>query len=254
MTKKNISPQTFVERARPLLGPMYHSALLITDSAEQAENALKRALLEVYREQDAPDKRALREQLKKAVQEQAFACVHDLPLSGAQQGDWHGEGVSAVVDDPVLSALASRFAMEERELQRYLLLRCGLSLAHARAAEAAGMDSAQAKEAYSRFRARAAGARTEAFERTLAQMCRKIVEEGAAAPDMSAVCRAFERDAVLSARGKKKKRNFFAYILCTLGIALCMLLFWLIAVLMQPESAFPSVEGALSALRSMRSV
>lgn len=238
MKKQNISPQAFIERARPLLGPMYHSALLITDNAEMAETALRQALLQVYLEADAHDRRALREQLKKAVRECAFARLSDMPLTDAERGDWHGAGGSSVVEDPVLSALLSRFQMEERELQRYLLLRNGFAVSHARAAEAAGMDAVQAKEAYAHFRARAAGARPEAFERSLAAMCRKILDEGGAAPDMSAVCRAFERDAVMSVRGKKKKRNFPAYILCALGVGVCMLLFWLMAVLLQPETAF----------------
>lgn len=237
MKKKNISPQAFVERARPLLGPMYHSALLITDNAEMAETALKQALLQVYLDADAHDRRALREQLKKAVRECAFARLNDMPLTDAEKGDWHGAGGSCVVEDAVLSALLSRFQMEEKDLQRYILLRCGFSVSHARAAEAAGMDPVQARDAYAHFRAKAAGARPEAFERSLAEMCRKILEGSGAAPDMSAVCRAFERDAVLSVRGKRKKRNFPAYILCAIGVAVCMALFWLIAVLLQPEAA-----------------
>jgi len=240
--RQNISPQAFIERTRPLLGAMYHSALLITDNNETAETALKQALLQVYLEADAHDRRALREQLKKAVRECAFARLADMPLTDAEKGDWHGAGVSAVVEDTVLSALLSRFQMEERDLQRYVLLRYGLSVSQAKAAEAAGMEAAKAKDDFARFRARAAGARAEAFERSLAAMCRRILDEGAAAPDMSAVCRTFERDAVLSVRGKKKKRNFPAYVLCAFGVGVCMLLFWLMAVLMQPENAFPSAE------------
>lgn len=244
MTKQSISPQTFIERARPMLGALYHSALLITDNAETAENALQQALLQVYLEADAHDRRALREQLKKAVRDCAFARLQEMPLTDAEKGDWHGASASAVVEDAVLSALLSRFYMEHRELQRYILLRCGFSLSHSRAAEAAGMNADEAKEEYVRFRARAAGARPEAFERSLARMCRLILEEGGAAPDLSAVCRAFERDAVMSVRGKSKKRNLPMYVFCALGVLLCMLLFWLMAVLLEPDTA--AVEGEIS--------
>ena len=244
MKKQNISPQAFLERARPMLGSLYHSALLITDNAETAETALQQALLQVYLEADAHDRRALREQLKKAVRECAFARLQDMPLTDAERGDWHGAGGSAVVEDPVLSSLLSRFHMEDRELQRYVLLRYGFALSHNRAAEAAGMDPAQAKEEYAHFHARAAGARSEAFERSLARMCRRILDEGGAAPDMSAVCRAFERDAVMSVRSRKKKKNLPAYLFCALGIFICMLLFWVMAVLLQPEA--PAVGGEIS--------
>jgi len=242
VTKQLISPQTFIERARPMLGALYHSALLITDNAETAETALQQALLQVYNASDAHDRRALREQLKAAVRDCAFARLRDMPLTDAERGDWHGAGGSSVVDDPVLSVLLSRFQMEDRELQRYLLLRYGFSLSHQRAAEASEMDPAQAREEYARFRARAAGARPEAFERSLARMCRQILDDGGAAPDMSAVCRAFERDAVLSARGKKKKRNLPLLVFSALGVVLCMLLFWLMAVLLEPDSAPAAVE------------
>lgn len=237
MKKQNISPQMFLERIRPMLGAMYHAALLITDNAETAETALQQALLQVYLEGDSHDRRALREGLNRAVRECAFVRLRDLPLSEYERGEWHGVSGSAVVEDPILSALLSRFHMEERELQRYILLRFGCGVSHARAAEAVGMDSTQARENYAHFRARAAGARPEAFERSLARMCRKILEENAAAPDMSAVCRAFERDAVMSVRGRKKRRNFASYIFCGVGLLVCMLLFWLIAVLLEPSSS-----------------
>lgn len=247
MNRQNIAPQAFIERVRPLLDGMYHCALLITDNAEAAEGALQQALLQVYLEGELHDKRALREQLRRAVRSCAMETLRDMPLTDAERGDWHGAGGTAVVEDPVLSALLSRFQMEEKELQRYLLLRYGLSLPPARAAQAAGMSAEQAKEAAARFRARAAGARPEAFERSLEKMCRRLLEGGAVAPDMSSVCRAFERDAVLSKRGRRKKRNFPAYVLCAVGVFLCMLLFWLVAVLLQPETAFPSA-GSLSAV------
>jgi hypothetical protein len=248
VTKQLISPQAFIERARPMLGAMYHTALLITDNAESAETALRQALLQVYAVNDAHDRKTLREQLKKAVRECAFARLQDMPLTDAERGDWHGAGTSAVVEDTVLSALLSRFQMEDRELQRYMLLRCGFALSHARAAEAADMDPVQAWDAYARFRARAAGARPEAFERSLARMCRMILDEGGAAPDMSAVCRAFERDAVLSERGNKKRRNLPGYILCAIGVVICMLLFWLMAVLLEPDSV-PQAEEISGAAR-----
>lgn len=237
MKKQSISPQAFLERVRPMLGAMYQTALLVTDNAETAETALQQALLQVYLESDAHDRRALREELGRAVRDCAFTRLRDLPLAEYERGEWHGASASAVVEDPILSALLSRFSMEERELQRYVLLRFGCGVSHARAAEAAGMDSAQAKDAYAHFRARAAGAKVEAFERSLVRMCRKILESGSAAPDSNAICRAFERDAVMAVRGQKKKRNVAAYIFCALGVLMCMLLFWLMTVLLEPSAA-----------------
>ncbi len=234
MKKQYISPQAFVERARPLLGPLYNAALLITDNSGAAETALQQGLLEVYLRSDAHDRRAMREQLMRAVRQKAFERLQEQPLSQYERGEWHGVSGSAVVEDKILSALLSRFSMEERELQRYLLLRYGCGVAHARAAEAANMNPIQARDSYAHFRARAAGARADAFERSLARMCRMLLAENAAAPDMSAVCRAFERDAVMAVKGKRTKRNFGAYILCAIAIFVCMFLFWLMAILLEP--------------------
>lgn len=250
MKRQNISPQVFLERVRPMLGSMYYTALLITDNAEIAEMALQQAMLTVYLEEEAHDRRALREQLRRAVCECAFARLQEMPLTDAEKGDWHGINASAVVDDPICSTIMSRLNMEDRELQRYLLLRYGCGVPHGHAAEAAGMESAQAKEAFNRFRARAAGAHPEAFERSLARMCRKIPEESSAAPDMSPVCRAFERDAVMSTKGKTKRRNLAAYIFGAIGILICAILFWLFAVLLEPDA--PTAAGELSRVFGMR--
>ena len=68
---------------------------------------------------------------------------------------------------------------------------------------------------------------------------------------MNAVCRAFERDAVLSGSGNKKRRNLFGYILCAVGVGLCMLLFWLMAVLLEPDSvpAAEEISGMVSVIQ-----
>lgn len=237
MSKRRISPQVFLERARPSLPALYQTALLITDSAELSEAALARALFEEYSTETRPrDKRALRESLRKTTRDCALASLRSAPLCDAERGDWRGATGESVVDDAALSALFGRFSMEEVATQRYILLRYGCGVSAQWAAEAAELTAAQAKERVERFRSRAAGANAEAFDRALTRMCRLVVTESAGSPDMSAVCRAFERDAVESLRGTRRRRNVPGYVLCAIGILLCAALFWLIAVLLEPSN------------------
>lgn len=250
MRKRRISPQVFLERARPYLPGLYQTALLITDSAELAEASLSRALFEEYGAETRPrDKRALRASLQKTTKDCAFACLRSAPLYDAERGDWRGATGESVVDDATLSVLFGRFSSEDPATQRYLLLRYGCGVSAQRAAEATERAPAQAKDAADRFRSRAASANAEAFDRALSRMCKLIVEEPAGSPDMSAVCRAFERDAVESIRGARKHRNVPGYILAAIGILLCAVLFWLVAVLLEPSGDVQPADtiGALGA-------
>lgn len=238
MKKQVMAPQTFIERVRPMLDGLFHTALLITDNLTAAEAAVQESLLYVYLHGDLGSRNALFGQLSRAVRRIAFVRLQEQSLSPYESGDWQGISGMSVVDDPLLSTLCGLLAQEELPVQRCILLLYGCGLSLARAAEAAGMDISIAREAVARFRSRTAGTRTDAFERSLTQLCRRVLARGTAAHDVSAVCRAFERDAVTALRGRRKRRiNVAGILLAGVGILLCMFLFWLMAVLLEPGTA-----------------
>ena len=251
MSKRLFSPQAFLERTRPLLGGLYQVALLITDNAEAAETALRQALVETYlSDTDPRDRRALRERMRRETRSFALEQRREQNESEWETGDWRGVAGTTLPEES--ATLFSHFSQEDRRIQRLLLLRFGCGFPAARAAVIADMPGSQASEAIAAFRARSASAGREAWERTMARMCRRLVEEPGGAPDMSAVCRAFERDAVGNFHVKRKRRNIPGIIFCVIGVALCALLFWLIAILLEPSHAPQEAEEAAALARLLR--
>ena len=250
MSKRLIAPQAFLERTRPLLGSLYQMALLIADNSEAAETALRLALLETYlSDTDPHDRRALRERLRRETRVIALEQTHELPPSDLEAGEWRGVTGTTLPEESAF--LFSHFSQEDRQTQRLLLQRFGCGFSLARAAALTRMTADQAGNAIGAFRARTASAKGETWERAVVRMCRRLVEEPGGAPDLNAVCRAFERDAVGSFRGKRKKRHVPGIIFCVIGVAVCALLFWLIAILLEPSRAPQEAEETAAFLRQM---
>ncbi len=219
MSMNRISPQSFIEKAKPLMAGAYQTALLITDDADAAEDALGAALLDVYLDGAGGDKRALRDKLRHSVKVCAMEQAGTSRQGIDEGGDWslgtaHG-------DNPLYEALL----MRPRNAQRYLMLRGFAGINAGKAASMCGLDARTARLETENILKSVPGGNEREFNR----LCRGIL----AAPDLTGVFRSFEKDAVMTAHRHRGSR-LLGFLLALAGILICMLLFWIMTVLLEP--------------------
>lgn len=224
--------QLYFNRIRPIYHELFNLAHAATGSSAQAEYSLQYALLECWSLGELPSSRhGFREALRSATLHAALKK----PGGTDGEADWDGLRTSANPDD----AIARLIAQESAELRRMLALRYGCGLALRRSARLAGVEVRRAKQLLQRFEARARRALPPADRRRVELRIVRAVRSGLTqpnplAPELNNMLRTFQMDAASVARSNRLPGRILRCIVAAVLMLMCMLVFWLAAVLLQP--------------------
>ncbi len=222
--------QVFFKRIRPIYQELFNLAHAVTGNGSRAEYSLQYAMLEFWSLGESPStRRGFREALRSATLRVA--------LKNTSGGDEDWDGLRAPADSG--DAIARLIAQETPELRRLLALRYGCGLSPRKSAHLARIEARRARLLTQRFEARAQRALPPADRRRFEARIAKSVRDGLAlpnplAPELNSVLRTFQVDAASVSRPNRLPGRILRAALAAVLTLLCVLTFWLAAVLLQP--------------------
>lgn len=221
--------QLYFSRIRPIYHQLFAIAHAITGSCEQAEYALQYAMLDCWAAGDhTASHHGFREGLRSGVIRAALKHT-------GTESDWPGLQISPDHSDPILLSISQ----ESIEVQRMLTLRHGCGLSEGRISRITDTDRDRVHTLLRRFEARTrrrlSPADRRRYELRISRAVRsQLSQPGSMAPEISTVFRTFQADAAEVSRPSRLPVRIIRTV-CTVVLALlCILAFWLMAVLLQP--------------------
>lgn len=248
------TPSGYIEKLRPMYVELFRLAHAIVGNLELAEFVLRKAVYEAYnRRVEWRERMSFAEGLTQTVRMVALNELSSIRSVGSFENDWVPPEIpfEASIDQ---RALMTRVLREPPTLIRELMLYYGCGLKISQIAQVMGEKPAEVKEALNRFRSRLERSRMhkggkhvmeDSLERLLILLLQSSDDD---IPDSGVVFRAFERDADASPRGRMEIGRALAIGLVSLGALVCALMFWLVAVLIEPmnPAALPAAEPAIT--------
>lgn len=223
--------RAYFSRATPAIPELYNMAYAICGSYDLAEYALQYALMEGWFG-ETHGGMGFREGLRNTLRQVAFEEALE-PRNQTPEFTW--DGLTAPSDDPVLAQLSK----ESLETRRVVALRYGCGLSVGRVARVTGLTASKVRGILERF-ARSAGRRLPAsqrrrFETHLARAVdRQFDLPDDSMPSLGALYRSFEAEASENRRPSHLASKVLKKVILCVLAALCALVFWLAAVLIQP--------------------
>ena len=225
--------RAWFKRVEPMVPELFNIAHAICGNYDQAELALRGAILEVWAE-SADGGLGFREKLRGAVKQEALN-----QLQAGQEADFTWPGF-AEVDEPAIQKQLNR---ENLENQRVLMLRHGVGMTPGRVAQLTGMTSAQVRGILERFESRCRRGLPAQdrgrFDALFGKLARAQLASRVGVPLPGAVYRAFEAEASRLEVPEHRVSQVIDRVVVFLMALVCALLFWLFAVLVQP----PGIEA-----------
>lgn len=237
-------PQGYIAKLQPIYIELFRTAHAIVGNLELAEYVLKKAIYEAFlRRGEWRERMSFREGLSQTVRMVALIELQNILSVGSFDSDWALPELDPESLAPEQKLIYARLARESLELNRVLMLYYGCSLRISQIAQVIGKRPSQVRDMLYMFRSRlersrlrfgeAKHAMEDSLERLLISMLQMPGDE---VPDSGMVIRAFERDADAAPKARRSAGRIVAVVLCSLGAVACALLFWLVAVLMEPGS------------------
>lgn len=219
------------KRVEPLYPELFNTAHVICGNYEQAEYALRGAILEVWAE-NADGGMGFREKLRAAVREEALEQLK----SNADGTDFTWPGFA----DTGEAAIQKQLDRESLENQRLLMLRHGVGMSAGRIARLTGQSAAQVRSVLDRFESRCrrglSGQERGRFDALFGRIAQRQLASHSGVPHPAAVYRAFEAEASrLEIPEHRLSRVIFRAVVFLMAL-ICAVLFWLFAVLVQAPS------------------
>lgn len=244
--------QRYIERIRPLCGELYRRAHVIVGNADIAEFVLQNAIADAYaRRKEWQGRIGLREALNASVREEALDELNRAMESGSYERDPDDvldrslySGLTPDVADQTQQMLLARIVREKPGLQRALMLKygCGLSTK-----EIAFVLQTKHKEVNDALRLcvirmdralKKLGAPKGVLERRLGQISESALRRpGGDIPDVGTIFQFFDESMEKEKKVGARIGRVARAVLLTAGALLCALLFWLIAVLLEPRTS-----------------
>ena len=226
--------RAWFRRVEPMVPELFNAAYAMCGNYDLAEQALCAAVVELWAQSVAPGI-GFRERARSFLREEAFAAMAS-PQAGSAEFTW--PGLPAIQPEgPILHQ-----ALQERvELQRLILLRYGCGLSVRSVSQLTGVSPAKIRVGLERFEARCrrsvAGADRNRVDALVGQCCQQLLTRNrAAAPSAARVYRAFEAEASKSEAASRRLPQIIGRACLLLLAAMCAVLFWVFAVLVQPEA------------------
>lgn len=223
--------RAWFKRVEPLYPELFNTAHVICGNYDQAEDALRGAILEVWSEGSLGGM-GFRERLRASLKEEA------LRLSAANDGtlDFTWPGIAEDPDDVILA----QAAREDIEFQRVLMLRHGVGLSPGRIASITGLPASLVRGTINRFETRCrrklpAKDRSR-FDLLLSKAMQRQLSSRTGIPHPAAVYRAFEAEAATLQVPAHRLSTIIYRVLVLIMAVVCAVLFWLFAVLVQPPN------------------
>lgn len=242
--------QLYFSRVRPIYYRLFNLAHAITGNSEQAAYCVQYAMLDCWATGDASASRhGFREGLRSSTMEAALRIADTEDV----EEDWNG----LCIDEGESDALMRIVGEEEQPLRRILALRWGCGLSPRRIARLLddGHIAAQIHSFEQRANRKLGISHGKTNEAALARAIRRrMAEPSPLAPEMGVVFRGFAADAASVSPPSRLPARIFRCILTAVVTILCIIAFWLVAVLIQPstvEGSTPQVENAML-MTSMR--
>lgn len=224
--------RVWFKRVELLYPELFNTAHAICGNYDQAEYALRGAILDIWAE-NADGGMGFREKLRAAVREEAFEQLND--DSGGDR-DFTWPGFSEVSE----AAIQKQLTRESVENQRVLMLKHGVGLTTGRIARLTGQSTAQVRSVLERFERRCkrglSAQERGRFDALFGSIARRQLNSRAGIPHPASVYRAFEAEASRLEVPEHKLSKVILRIVVFLMALVCAVLFWVFAVLVQSPS------------------
>lgn len=223
--------QTYYTRIRPIFPLLFNIAHLITGSSDSAEYSIKCAMLDCWLAgENNAVMHGFRESLRSRTIRAAMRSRND-----DEEFDWSGLPLNETDTDPIMLQLRK----EPIDAQRVLALHYGCGFSARKCASLCNIEPRKARGMIERFRRRMArklsASRRRRFEASMPKYIRDILSRpGTELPEAAAIFRAFQDDARDALRPSRLPARILRIILTFFLALLCVLGFFLAAVLMQP--------------------
>lgn len=224
--------RSFFTRVTPAIPELFNMAYAICGNYDLAEYVLQFTLMETWSGESHGGmgfREGMRNTLRRVAVEEALEPRENVP-------EFTWDGLTEGGDDPVLRLLAQ----ESTETRRAVALRYGCGLSAAKAARLMGVSVNRVKELMDHF-VRSAGRSLPAeerrrFELKLAKTVDRAFDRAAAEmPSLGLIYRSFESEAMETRRPNHLASKLVKRVLTAALAVVCALIFWLAAVLMQPN-------------------
>ena len=231
--------RAWFRRVEPLIPELFNTAHAICGNYDQAELALRGAILEVWAD-SADGGMGFREKLRGAVKQEALD-----QLKSGQDADFTWPGF-AEVDEPAIQKQLNRESLEN---QRVLMLKHGVGMTAGRISQLTGMTTAQVRSILERFESRCrrglSAQDRSRFDALFSRLAHEQLAFRAGVPRPGAVYRAFEAEASRLEVPERRISQVVYRVVVFLMALTCALLFWLFAVLVQsPDVKAPEPSPA----------
>ena len=222
--------RAWFKRAESLCPELFNTAYAICGSYDQAEYALRAAMLEVW-SQNADSGMGFREKLRAEVREEAMDALAE---SRESRAEFNWPGFPAASANPLIA----QAAQEPIETQRVLMLRHGVGLSAGRIAQLTGLSVGQARDMLDRFESRCRrllpAQERGRFDAVFGAAARRQLASRSGVPHPGQVYRGFEAEASKLQISEHKVTRVVYRVVTLLLAMVCAVLFWLFAVLVQP--------------------
>ena len=225
--------QDYVNRLRPLANGLFNTTHTIVNNCELAEYVLQSAILDAFLERKKwRETMGFKDGLMRAVRLRSLLEIKKLQSADA---DWRGIGGEAASGDRLLEYISE----QSLQLQRSVVMRYGCGMSVKQMSEILDLPPEEIRGDIRKFilkleKNNAQYALSQSVERELAiRLTRFLYRPGSAAFDPNAMLRAFEMGLESRHMPKKIVSKTIRYLLLGLGTLICIVLFWVIAVLIE---------------------
>lgn len=232
--------QAYLERVTSIFRELFGIAHAITDQYDAAEYVLQRVIQKGFTAKRRRGKLSFREQMKLWTVCMATEHVKQNGRSQENEGTWNGfDGVN-LGGNPFLTEAVR----EPLLMRRILMMKFGAGLHSYEIAPIVGMDKARVRAYLQQFEARVerrnkGSGNYEKIARRAAQQELKRME--ADVPDATATFRQLQSDLVepVKTQTADPVSRAVGMVFLSIGVVLCVAMFWLFAVLMENDAAAP---------------
>ncbi|MEG0934601.1 MAG: hypothetical protein RSJ41_03315 [Clostridia bacterium] len=246
--KKSIDdPAGYLERLRPLYVRLFRVAHAVVGNLDVAEYVLKSAIVEAYlRRNEWRDRMGFQECLLHTVKAVALVELKGVKQAGSFEIDW-ALPAPEKAGNATQEALYERIERESEATQRMAVLYFGCDMAPKQIAQVLGVRASDVSGRLHRLTSR-----LSRFVKVDARHGRGSLEEqmewlllealgtpGREVPEMGAVFRSFERDVYGARKPRASAGRVVGMAVKVLAALALAALFWLLAVLIQPQASAP---------------
>lgn len=220
--------RAWFKRVEPIYPELFNTAHVICGNYDQAEYALRSAILEVYL-QNADGGMGFREKLRSEARDEALRAADD-----SSELTW--KGFADTDPDPLLRTAAH----EGIETQRLLMLRYGVGLSLGRISQLTDLSPRYVRQSLNQFELRCRRTLTAQqrahFDSLFSRAARRQLVSKVGVPHPAGVYRAFEAEASRQQVQEHRVTRIIYRLLVLIMALVCAVLFWLFAVLVQPPA------------------